>query len=132
MKKNNCCKICGRLDYDDNGAYLVSRACGEKRRKHPVPIFELCMSVTLLLCTFFATLFAIQISIYRDIALNPSRIKPWRYTDNPDFYSVFMYNMEPHILWVGPLLWVFVAVLFALTVIFAIKVSKKLSKKPIV
>lgn len=50
MAKNNCCKICGRLDYEEDGEYLVCRVCGEKRRKRRIPLSDALLSLLFFFC----------------------------------------------------------------------------------
>ena len=66
MAKNNCCRICGRLDYDDDGEYLICRVCGEKRRKKQFPMKETLLSILFLVLGFYFLFLSYGIYTYKD------------------------------------------------------------------
>ena len=65
-KRNNCCRICGRLDYDDDGGeYLICRVCGEKRLKRRMPWKETCLSILFMFLGFFFLFLSYSIYTYK-------------------------------------------------------------------
>lgn len=66
MAKNNCCRICGRLDYDDDGEYLICRVCGEKRLKKQFPMKETLLSILFLVLGFYFLFLSYGIYTYND------------------------------------------------------------------
>lgn len=129
MEKIKCCKICNRIDFKEDGAYLVCRICGEKRRKHPFPIPEFVMTLLSSVFSIYSTALAFQVGIFRDAAL--SGAKPWEALSDNTFLSVFMQITEKHLSWVGPLLWGLAAVLILLTVFLARRLVSKLSLRKV-
>ena len=68
-KRNNCCRICGRLDYDDDGGeYLICRVCGEKRPKRRMPWKEMLLSLLFLFLGFFFLFLSYGIYSYKDVS----------------------------------------------------------------
>ena len=72
MSKNNCCKICGRLDFDDNGIYLICRICGEKKRKYRFPWLEIFGVVLFALGGIFAEIIGALIRVYKPDVHSPN------------------------------------------------------------
>ena len=136
MSKNNCCKICGRLDYDDNGEYLVCRVCGEKRKKYQNPLIECALTVLFALCGAGSSILAMFAHAYRtgntDSAV-VNLIKP----DVPGHlntgpyspFEVFMQRNEAQLIWIEPLFWVIGIAFIVLAVVFFNKMRERAKKK---
>ena len=137
MAKNNCCKICGRLDYDDNGEYLICRVCGEKRRKYRVPWIEFILCALFIFCGGYSMILAILARVYRtDSESNAaSIIKPPAPNENQtgDFhpFDVFMRRNEAHLIWIEPLFWV-IAIAFIVLAVYFFRKMRETAKKKII
>ena len=132
MAKNNCCRICGRLDYDDDGEYLVCRACGEKRKKKRIPHFEALMTSLSFTVFIVFTIFVFSYNYYRHEYLTHGFDKYVNYYYDFDFLDWFLNATKDHIVWFGPLLWFLDLCILTVAIYFAWKVYKALINPTII
>ena len=140
MAKNNCCRICGKLDYDDDGEYLICRVCGEKRRKRWMPWTELFFCILFFLCGGTVIFFASAIRSYRLDNTMQSGVLP---SIKPNFNAstnkgseynsleFFFRDIEPQLVWIEPVLWIIGLALWIVAAFF-IKKMYDASRKIIV
>ena len=136
MAKNNCCRICGRLDYDDNGEYLICRVCGEKRKKYRIPWLEFVLCALFIFCGGYTMILAIVAHAYRTDSdgkgiaaiIKPSAPNELQ-TGVYHPFEVFMRRIDAYLVWVEPLLWVIAAVFVVLAIIFFKKMRENSHKK---
>lgn len=125
MAKNLCCKICGRFDYDDNGEYLICRACGEKRRKYPFPLKETLLSF---LMSAMSLLFLVCASVSGKYI---PRNKPYYSSNKNDImtgrneFDDFMNSIRHALVWITPIFWVLTIISVILTVKFVSALKQK-------
>lgn len=127
MKKNICCKICGRLDYDDNGNYLVCRVCGERRNKYDLPIKELVLFILMIALAVFFVVCALTAQAYIPVngVLQHGNTADNIMTGKNDFDD-FMNSIRYALVWIIPLCWA-LAIAAGVT---AFKLFPKLQPKP--
>lgn len=138
MPRNNCCRICGRLDYDDVGEYLVCRVCGEKRKKYRNPLIEFALSTLFLLCGAGVSLLALFARAYRTGNTDSSVVKlikpkvPSHLNTGPySPFEVFMRRNEAHLIWIEPLFWV-IAIAFIVLAVYFFRKMRETAKKKII
>ena len=128
MKKNNCCKICGRLDYDDNGGnYLVCRICGERRKKYPLPIKETALFVLMVALAIFFIVCGITTGAYipKNGNLHYGDTDDNIMTGRNDFDD-FMNSIRYALVWICPLCWS----LAIIATVLAVKLFSKIKVIP--
>ena len=147
MAKNNCCRICGKLDYDDDGVYLICRVCGEKRRKYRFPWLELFMVTLFTVGGVFSEIIGAVIGVYKADVHSPNfnTLTSNKLLDsfraNFEAYSIskgpynsldmLMLKLEQQLIWLDPFFRILGIVFFALAVFF-IKKMYDASRKIIV
>ena len=126
MANNLCCKICGRFDYDDDGDYLICRACGEKRRKYTFPLKEILLSILMSATSLF---FLVSASVS---AKYIPKDKPYYSSLKNDImtgrneFDDFMNSIRHALVWICPTLWVLaiISIIFTVRFISKIKIEK--------
>ncbi len=125
MAKNNCCKICGRLDYDDMGEYLVCRVCGERRRKYVFPLKETLLSFLMGAMSLF---FVVCASVSQKYI---PKGKPYHSNYQNDImtgrnnFDDFMNSIRYALVWIYPIFCVLAVISIILTVKFASEIKIK-------
>ena len=126
MAKNNCCKICGRLDYDDHGEYLVCRVCGERRRKYTFPLKETLLSLMMGSLSLF---FLVCASVSKKYIPHD---KPYHSNYPNDImtgrnsFDDFMNSIRYALVWIYPIFCVLaiISIIFTVKFVSQIKVRK--------
>ena len=138
MAKNNCCKICGRLDYDDDGDYLICRVCGEKRLKKRIPWKEYFLSLLFLFCGFGSLLMLFMLHTYPTTkGMFDALFAPFdRYSNAAGSYNILelfldKFQKDGEIVFIKLFFGALSVVFFILTAVFA-KKTRDASKRIIV
>ena len=121
MARNNCCRICGNLDYDDDGVYLICTKCGERRRKNQFPWKETLLSVLMSFVSIFFLVCAFVSGKY--IPKNGNLYYSGKeniMTGRNDFDD-FMHSIRNALPWITVVFWI-------LTVASVILTAKMISK----
>ena len=142
MAKNNCCKICGRSDFDDKVEYLVCRACGEKRKKYSVSRLHFFSIPGLILLGIVSEIIASIISVYKADVYSPN-IQPNSFLDylHSKCYNfslgyrseyneldILMLDLKNHLVWLHPLFIILGIAFFGLALYFIITLYRDLKK----
>ena len=142
MAKNNCCRICGRLDYDDNGEYLICRACGEKKKKYRISTRHFFFIPIFGFLGIIFEIIAALIGVYKQNVYSPNfRNHPflssvrYKFTvflscihNSYNEFDLLMIDLRRHLFWIYPLFLLIGIVFFGIAIFFIIRIYSDLKK----
>jgi len=126
MEKIKPCKICGRIDFKENGEYLVCRTCGETRIKYPFPLKQFCLLILFFICGAQTTFLGILVVFSGPRGSSGPQRPFWSAITGEDRdsglingFDFFIRGIEDYILLILPLIWIFAIVFWILMALCA-------------
>ena len=142
MKKSNCCKICGRSDFEDKGDHLLCRVCGEKQKKYNVSKLQFFSIPVLILLGINCEIIADLIGVYKVDVYDPdfksheflgmirykfTQVLTCRHNTYNEL-DLLMIDLRHHLSWLAPLFTLIGIALFGLALYFIVTIYNDMKK----
>lgn len=136
MDKIKGCRICGRIDFKEDGIHMVCRACGEKRPMYPFPRKQFLLFLLFMICGILSTILAFTITYLSPTGSNSPQ-RPWFSVltggafnaGDSNGFDFFMRGIENYLIIIIPLTCISAIVFYVLMVIYAKSFFSYMKKK---